>query len=259
MIRRANINDASNIAKLDAMMFKDSLGLDFVVNDLLNNQFAYYFVCEIDGEVIGYINCWITDITEILNFCVLDKYQNQGIGNIEKRVKHRQSIESGSTLGRRRVANSKTLGSRIWQAKEIFDDYANQLKEWSKKHQSPHHTEHIEDGMRHCGALSLRISDRSCNIRSDGCTDILAQHHCTSHIKRNPTHAQHNERNGHCCRRRLQYKCKNCTKDEKQQHRTKAVSRPSANKFQYFGSLTKVGHRLLHKRETQEQEAKSHN
>ena len=82
MIRRANINDASNIAKLDAMMFKDSLGLDFVVNDLLNNQFAYYFVCEIDGEVIGYINCWITDITEILNFCVLDKYQNQGIGKL---------------------------------------------------------------------------------------------------------------------------------------------------------------------------------
>jgi ribosomal-protein-alanine N-acetyltransferase len=82
MIRRANINDASNIAKLDATMFKDSLGLDFVVNDLLNNQFAYYFVCEIDGEVIGYINCWITDITEILNFCVLDKYQNQGIGKL---------------------------------------------------------------------------------------------------------------------------------------------------------------------------------
>ena len=82
MIRRANINDASNIAKLDAMMFKDSLGLDFFVNDLLNNQFAYYFVCEIDGEVIGYINCWITDITEILNFCVLDKYQNQGIGKL---------------------------------------------------------------------------------------------------------------------------------------------------------------------------------
>ena len=82
MIRRANINDASNIAKLDAMMFKDSLGLDFVVNDLLNNQFAYYFVCEIDGEVIGCINCWITDITEILNFCVLDKYQNQGIGKL---------------------------------------------------------------------------------------------------------------------------------------------------------------------------------
>ena len=82
MIRRANINDASNIAKLDAMMFKDSLGLDFFVNDLLNNQFAYYFVCEIDSEVIGYINCWITDITEILNFCVLDKYQNQGIGKL---------------------------------------------------------------------------------------------------------------------------------------------------------------------------------
>ncbi len=82
MIRRANINDASGIAKLDAMMFKDSLGLEFFTNDLLNNCFAYYFVCEIDEEIIGYINSWISDNTEILNFCVDEKYQKQGIGTL---------------------------------------------------------------------------------------------------------------------------------------------------------------------------------
>jgi ribosomal-protein-alanine N-acetyltransferase len=82
MIRRANVSDAVNIATLDAKMFVDSLGLNFIKNDLENNEFAHYFVCEIDDKIIGYINCWVSDITEILNFCVEKEYQKQGIGNL---------------------------------------------------------------------------------------------------------------------------------------------------------------------------------
>ena len=82
MIRRAKVSDAENIATLDAKMFVDSLGLNFIKNDLENNEFAHYFVCEIDDKIIGYINCWVSDITEILNFCVEHEYQKQGIGNL---------------------------------------------------------------------------------------------------------------------------------------------------------------------------------
>lgn len=82
MIRRANVSDVENIAALDAKMFVDSLGLNFIKNDLENNEFANYFVCEIEGNIVGYINCWVSDITEILNFCVEKEYQKQGIGNL---------------------------------------------------------------------------------------------------------------------------------------------------------------------------------
>ena len=82
MIRRATVLDAKQIAELDNRMFVDSLEYDFIYNDLSNNPFAYYFVYEIEGNIIGYINCWVTDNTEILNFCVDDKYQKQGIGTL---------------------------------------------------------------------------------------------------------------------------------------------------------------------------------
>ena len=82
MIRRATVIDAKQIAELDNRMFVDSLEYDFIYNDLSNNPFAYYFVYEIEGNIIGYINCWVTDNTEILNFCVDDKYQKQGIGTL---------------------------------------------------------------------------------------------------------------------------------------------------------------------------------
>lgn len=81
MIRKATPLDVEAIALLDGKMFKDSLGLNFIKNDLLNNQFAHYFVCEIENEIVGYINCWVYDNTEILNFCVDEKYQGQGIGS----------------------------------------------------------------------------------------------------------------------------------------------------------------------------------
>ena len=82
MIRRATVEDANKIAELDNKMFEDSLEYEFIYNDLANNPFAYYFVYEIDDNIIGYINCWVSDNTEILNFCVDDKYQKQGIGTL---------------------------------------------------------------------------------------------------------------------------------------------------------------------------------
>ena len=81
MIRKATVSDAEKIAALDSKMFEDSLGLSFIKNDLVNNPFAHYFVCEIEDEIVGYINCWVSDNTEILNFCVDTKYQGQGIGS----------------------------------------------------------------------------------------------------------------------------------------------------------------------------------
>ena len=80
MIRRATVSDANEIAELDGKMFKDSLGYSFIYSDLLNNPMAYYFVCEEDNKIVGYINCWISDNTDILNFCVDTRYQRKGIG-----------------------------------------------------------------------------------------------------------------------------------------------------------------------------------
>ena len=80
MIRRANVLDSKQIAELDGSIFLDSLDYNFIYNDLLNNPMAYYFVCEVDNKIVGYINCWVSDNTEILNFCVYPEYRKQGIG-----------------------------------------------------------------------------------------------------------------------------------------------------------------------------------
>lgn len=82
MIRQATLLDAKMIADLDNIMFEDSLDFNFIYNDLANNPMAYYFVYEENNKIIGYINCWVSDNTEILNFCVLKEYQHKGIGSL---------------------------------------------------------------------------------------------------------------------------------------------------------------------------------
>lgn len=82
MIRKANVQDAMAISELDSHMFKDSLGFAFIENDLKNNPMASYFVAVIEDRIVGYIGAWVADNTSILNFCVLDDYQKQGIGGL---------------------------------------------------------------------------------------------------------------------------------------------------------------------------------
>ena len=107
MIRRATVDDAMKIAELDNRMFVDSLEYAFIYNDLANNPFAYYFVCEIENNIIGYINCWVSDNTEILNFCVDDKYQKQGIGTLL--YKEVEKIANGIISLEVRVSNLNAI------------------------------------------------------------------------------------------------------------------------------------------------------
>ena len=80
MIRKATVEDIDAINELDKKFFNDSLGRDFLLNDLLNNAMANYFVAVIDKQIVGYIGSWVADNTTILNFCVDSDYQKQGIG-----------------------------------------------------------------------------------------------------------------------------------------------------------------------------------
>ena len=107
MIRRANVLDAKQIAELDGSIFEDSLDYNFIYNDLLNNPMAYYFVYEEDNKIVGYINCWVSDNTEVLNFCVYPEYRKQGIGALL--FSEVEKIANGVISLEVRVSNSNAI------------------------------------------------------------------------------------------------------------------------------------------------------
>ena len=107
MVRKANVLDAEMIAILDGSVFNDSLGFDFIYNDLANNPYANYFVYEVDGKIVGYLNCWVNDNTEVLNFAVYQEYRNQGIGDLL--YKELEKIAVGIISLEVRVSNENAI------------------------------------------------------------------------------------------------------------------------------------------------------
>ena len=78
-----NIDDINEVIEGETKIFGESLGYDMLYTELKANPFSHYFVLEIDKKVCGYIGTWIEeDHAEIINFYVLEEYQNMGFGSM---------------------------------------------------------------------------------------------------------------------------------------------------------------------------------
>lgn len=82
MIRKAEIKDIFYISKIEKKAFKVTLGEKFLLQELTDNPFGYYFVYEIEKVVIGYIGFRVVDdLAEMMNFVIDPDYQNEGLGS----------------------------------------------------------------------------------------------------------------------------------------------------------------------------------
>ena len=77
------------------------------------NPFAYYFVYETDNKIVGYMNCWISDNTTILNFCVDEEYRRKGYGKSLIEEMEKRASEMG--------VNTIRLDTFSWQGKEFYE------------------------------------------------------------------------------------------------------------------------------------------
>ncbi len=81
MVRKCNINDIDSIVSLEFESFKSPLTKDFITQELTSNPLSHYLCYEEDGDVVGYIGLWLTDIGTILNLAVSKEYRNKSIGS----------------------------------------------------------------------------------------------------------------------------------------------------------------------------------
>lgn len=104
MIRKAIVEDVFILDEIESEVLTNTLGVNFLFNEIQNNDIAHYFVYELNKEIIGYIGVRIyDDICEIFNFVVKQKYQNQGYGL--KLFKH--------LLNYTKILNVKTISLEV--------------------------------------------------------------------------------------------------------------------------------------------------
>lgn len=81
MIRKANLDDINYIIKLEIKLFTQSLGYNFLKNEIENNPFSNILVYTKSNIIIGYIGYRAVDKNaELLNFLIDTNYQHQGYG-----------------------------------------------------------------------------------------------------------------------------------------------------------------------------------
>ena len=104
------------------------------------------------------------------------------------------------------------------------------------------------------GTAGIRVTDRGSDVGRNGRTDVLTEHHGGSSREGDPTHAEHDQRQGHCSTRRLKNERQNRTDHQENQHRAKAHVGPLGDELQHLRRLTQVGYRVLHQRKTEEEQ-----
>ena len=81
--RLAACEDASDIYDVETACFKTPWSFESIRSDLCLNEYAYYFVAEDDGKLVGFCGVHIVlDEGHIMNVAVLPEYRGRGIGEL---------------------------------------------------------------------------------------------------------------------------------------------------------------------------------
>lgn len=80
-IRQMTENDIDVVLEIDLTCFSAPWSREIYENEVLENNFAHYFVIKTDENVIGYVGLWLVlDDAQVTNIAILPSYRGYGIG-----------------------------------------------------------------------------------------------------------------------------------------------------------------------------------
>ncbi|OHW61590.1 protease synthase and sporulation negative regulatory protein PAI 1 [Andreesenia angusta] len=112
-VRDMEERDLERVAEIEALSFSSPWSIEAFRKELRENSLAVYLVCEIDGELAGYMGMWkVVDEGHVTNVAVDPKFRGMGVGNellSEMVIRARESNLVSMTL-EVRVSNVQAIG-----------------------------------------------------------------------------------------------------------------------------------------------------
>ncbi|MGE4320164.1 MAG: ribosomal protein S18-alanine N-acetyltransferase [Acholeplasmataceae bacterium] len=116
MIRHAKIEDIAAIVKIEKKVFKETLGDQFLYQEIKENPFAVYYVYEMGHEVIGYIGFrYDQSFCEMMNFCMTPTHQNEGYGKELLEVSMHEMMSLGVKTFTLEVRQSNLVAQHVYE------------------------------------------------------------------------------------------------------------------------------------------------
>lgn len=115
-IDRMHEKDLEQVLEIEKLSFPTPWSRNSFLSELRENEFAHYFVCRVDGRVMGYAGMWIIlDEAHITNVAVHPQYRGKGFGHLLLAELMRQSLLRGSDRITLEVRKSNQAAQRVYE------------------------------------------------------------------------------------------------------------------------------------------------
>ena len=95
ILREMTYDDLSTIAALEAELFKEPWTQADFQRELDQNEFANYYIAEIDGEIAGYFGLWLLfDQAQITTIGTAKKFQRQHVASFMMEAIDQMCVEN---------------------------------------------------------------------------------------------------------------------------------------------------------------------
>ncbi len=112
IIRKMNLEDLAHVINIEYQCFKSKYTQKEFENELLDNPFAKLYVLEVNGDIVGYIDFWITfETAQLCKIAINPINQNKGYSKLLLDSMHDECIREGCEVITLevRVSNHKAI------------------------------------------------------------------------------------------------------------------------------------------------------
>jgi [ribosomal protein S18]-alanine N-acetyltransferase len=114
-IRRMTVDDLKFICELEKSSFTVPWSYDSFYNELTNNQFAYYLVLEVGGQIAGYGGMWlIIDEAHITNLAISPAFRGRKWGEKLLAAMQMHAIRMGAKAMTLEVRTSNHIAQKLY-------------------------------------------------------------------------------------------------------------------------------------------------
>ena len=134
ILREMTYEDLSSIATLEAELFKEPwTQIDFQ-RELDENEFANYYIAEIDGEIAGYFGLWLLfDQAQITTIGTAKKFQRQHVASFMMEAIDQMCVENECEFLSLEVRVSNTPAQNLY--KKFGLDIVSVRKDYYSDHE----------------------------------------------------------------------------------------------------------------------------
>ncbi|APC47118.1 ribosomal protein S18-alanine N-acetyltransferase [Virgibacillus halodenitrificans] len=116
VIRKMHIIDVDAVMEVENATFSTPWTTDIFYQELVDNDYAHYFVMEADKKIIGYVGLWLViDDAQITNIAIMPGYRGNKLGEKLFGFTIQQILLLGGTRLSLEVRKSNTIAQRMYR------------------------------------------------------------------------------------------------------------------------------------------------